>query len=99
MSEDWSAREDVSEELEESHGWTPDGDDLAWHKNGARWSVTLTDSRVTDPEGAYILKFDTVVPVHVIVAACEQVAALCQRCGTGCEGDHAPDATVNGEVV
>jgi hypothetical protein len=99
VSGDWSAREDVSEELEEFHGWTPDGDYLAWHKNGARWSVTMTDSRVTAPGEAYTLKFDTAVPAHVIVAACEEVAAECQKCGTRCEGDHAPEPTVNGEVV
>ena len=75
VSGTWSSRDDVSRDLEESHGWVPESEDQAWRKNGARWYVTLGDSRVTASGGAYMVTFDFDVPAHVIVATCEAVAA------------------------
>lgn len=71
----WNWREDVYEALEQ-RGWEPDGELRAWRKNGAFWGVTsrFGDSGVDAPDKAYVVSFDSGVPAHVIVAACEAIA-------------------------
>lgn len=96
--------EDVVEDLEELEGFRRDSDlsEVSWVRRGARWTPQgggASTLRVAplDGEPGYELLFGPYVPHFLIVRACAEAAADCQRCGTACEGDCGePDGVVHG---
>ncbi|MBD3004743.1 hypothetical protein [Streptomyces sp. 5-10] len=100
--------EKVAEELEETEGWIPDSEhpNLIWTRRMAKWSIindegsSVLSRRSSFGEPGYEIPFGPNVPHFLIIAACAQAGADCQKCGTSCEGDcNIPDVTVNGEVI
>jgi len=97
-------RDDVAEELTESHGWRESAEgDGALFRRGVKWGVVAADGTsvltVTGtPEApGYAIPFSPHVPHYLIVRACEEATADCWRCGTACEGDcREPDGILPG---
>jgi hypothetical protein len=87
-------RENVAEDLTESHGWFEDTSspqvfkrrDAKWEVIGANGASLLTVAGGPGNPG-YTVAFGPNVPHFLIVRACAEATADCWRCGTACEGD------------
>lgn len=104
MTTHWNKRPEVSEELVKSQGWKPHADypDMIWTKGDCVWTLidAYGNGTVENRRELYSIPFDRRVPVPVILAACLEATAPCQKHGTACEPDgHMEPPTVGGEVV